>query len=94
MRLSRIAIMSVACFAVAVSAGFAQTAPPQPVSRGSAAAQPLNCADFTRNADGSWSPRRMVSMKGFTISPGVSFTEGVTINGIDLAKQLNSQCAH
>ena len=45
---------------------------------------------FVRNANGSWSPRQQVTIQGpngaVTLSPGVSFTRGVSFNGLDIAK--------
>lgn len=54
---------------------------------------PLTCADFQRNADGSWSPLHPVTINGVTMGgPGVQFREGVSFGGVDLAAALNKQC--
>lgn len=56
------------------------------------AQQPLSCADFVRNPNGSWSPVRPVTLNGVTMGPGVQFVPGVSFGGVDLASILNQQC--
>jgi hypothetical protein len=56
------------------------------------ASRPLTCADFRRNADGSWSPTHPIGLNGVSFGPGVSFNPGVSFGGIDLASALNQQC--
>ena len=59
---------------------------------GASAQQTLNCSDFKKNPDGSWSPVRPVTLNGVTMGPGVSFNPGVSFGGVDLASILNKQC--
>lgn len=40
---------------------------------------------FGRTADGSITPRVLLSIGGVTLSPGVSFRAGVSFSGVDLA---------
>jgi hypothetical protein len=54
----------------------------------------VNCADFTRNPDGSWSPVKPVQLGGITMGPGVRFTPGVLFGGVDLASALNQHCPY
>jgi hypothetical protein len=56
------------------------------------ASRPLTCADFQRNADGSWSPTYPIGLNGVSFGPGVSFNPGVSLGGVDLAAALNQQC--
>ena len=53
---------------------------------------PLTCADFQRNANGSWSPVHPVQIGGVTLGPGVAFGEGAIFAGVPLAKILNERC--
>lgn len=41
---------------------------------------------FSRNADGSCTPRGAVQIGGVTMGPGVSFTAGVSFSGVDIAQ--------
>jgi hypothetical protein len=52
----------------------------------------LTCADFVRNANGSWSPLVPVTIGGVTMGPGVAFTPGVMFSGVDLAALLEKNC--
>lgn len=40
---------------------------------------------FTRNSDGSISPRVGVHINGVSMGPGVAFGRGVSFGGVDLA---------
>ena len=40
---------------------------------------------FSQNRDGSITPRKMVSIGGVTMGPGVAFGAGVSFSGVDLA---------
>jgi hypothetical protein len=58
---------------------------------GSALARPdeLTCADFQHNPDGSWSPLKAMTITApngqIQAGPGVSFTAGLPIRGVDVA---------
>ena len=52
----------------------------------------LRCANFRHNPDGSWSPRRPVTIAGVTIGRRVSFGEAVSVSGVDLAATLDRRC--
>ncbi|WP_281701032.1 hypothetical protein [Acetobacter malorum] len=55
--------------------------------------RPARCSDFVHNPDGSWSPNKPVMIgQGISMGTGVSFTEGVTMAGINVASALNAQC--
>lgn len=43
---------------------------------------------FQVNADGSVSPKVVVSIKGVTMTSGVKFTSGVTFSGVDITKYI------
>jgi hypothetical protein len=66
----------------------AQTAPETPT---------LACADFQHNPDGSWSPRREVTIRYpngiVSLGPEISFPAGGSYMGLPLAQMLNRQCA-
>jgi hypothetical protein len=77
------------------------TTPPSPGVRDHptdpAAATPperprAKCADFRRQKDGAWTPRRPVVVGGVSLSPGVAFTPGVAFSGINLAAALDARC--
>lgn len=53
---------------------------------------PVRCADFRRQTDGAWTPRRPVVVGGVGLAPGVSFTPGVAFGGVDLAAVLDARC--
>jgi hypothetical protein len=38
---------------------------------------------FTKNPDGSLTPKRVISVGGVTFGPGVSFGQGVSFGGIN-----------
>jgi hypothetical protein len=48
---------------------------------------------FRRNANGSWTPLKTVTIGGITVGPGVAFTPGVAFSGLDLAALLNQLAA-
>lgn len=52
----------------------------------------IKCADYQRNQDGSWAPVHAVTINGTTLNPGVSFSEGQSFGGVNLAAQLNQHC--
>ena len=56
------------------------------------AGQALTCADFHRLANGSWTPRRPVAVGGVALTPGVSFSRGVSFGGVDVAAVLDASC--
>lgn len=60
-------------------------APPVP-------AQPLNCADFKQNPNGSWTLLHPVTVNGATVGAGSTLSVGAQINGVDVAAQLNKTC--
>jgi hypothetical protein len=65
---------------------------------GSAFAQPddLTCEDFQHNPDDSWTPRKTMTITApngeIQAGPGVSFTAGLPIMGIDVAATLDENC--
>lgn len=65
-----------------------QGSPALPAPQGGA----LTCADFHQNPNGSWSPNRPVSINGVAMGTGVSFTEGVSFGGANIAAALDKQC--
>jgi hypothetical protein len=51
------------------------------------------CADFSRMANGAWTPTGPVQINhSITMGPGMAFNEGVAFSGIDIAKWLNQNC--
>jgi hypothetical protein len=56
----------------------------------------LTCADFQHNADGSWTPLTSMTISApngqIQAGPGVSFTAGLPIMGIDVAAKLDENC--
>jgi hypothetical protein len=38
---------------------------------------------FTKNQDGSLTPKRVVNVNGITFGPGVAFGKGVNLGGVD-----------
>jgi hypothetical protein len=59
--------------------------------------QQLDCADFQRNPDGSWSPLRQMTIPNLnggrvSMGPSVTFKEGTKFVGVDLGSILNRQC--
>ena len=66
-------------------------------SAASAQSTGLNCQDFRKNNDGSWSPIRPVSIQlpsggNVVVGPGVTLRPGGQFMGFDLATVLNAQC--
>lgn len=64
-----------------------------------AQAAKLSCADFRRNADGSWTPVRRAVVVGprgaFSVEPGEVFyiqLQGTTNYGARIAETLNQRC--
>jgi len=60
-------------------------------------AQELDCADFHRNPDGSWSPSRQMTIPNLnggrvSMGPGVTFKAGEKFVGVDLGAVLDRQC--
>jgi hypothetical protein len=51
----------------------------------------LQC--FRRNGPGSWTAIKPFQIGGVSMSPGVSFTRGVVMNGVDMAAQLDQLAA-
>lgn len=47
----------------------------------------LQC--FRRNLDGSWSVIRPINIGGVAMGPGVSFTRGVSMGGMEVAAVLD-----
>ena len=56
----------------------------------------LNCADFERKPDGSWSPVRDTKVIGpngpYTVGPTENFRAGEYNQGVDVAYGLNRLC--
>ena len=56
----------------------------------------LNCIDFHRNPDGSWSTVRTVTITTrsgqVTLKPGISLRPGISFSDVDVAAQLDTQC--
>jgi len=56
--------------------------------------RPMTCADFTHNANGTWTPNVRVTLGGVSMGPGVTFSRGIQFGGVDLAAELDQQCSH
>jgi len=58
----------------------------------------LNCADFRRHEDGSWSPTHEVTIRYpnglVSLAAGVSFPAGGTYMGMPFARMLDEECQH
>ena len=84
---SRSALPALCAWALVASAAQAQ----QPTGQ-----MELNCSQFTRNPDGSWSvkqPLELFSDAGrVRISPGPPFKPGLSFGGLDIARMLEEQC--
>ncbi|SFK63996.1 hypothetical protein [Methylorubrum salsuginis] len=84
---SRSALLGLSALALVTSAAQAQ----QPTGQ-----TELNCAQFTRNPDGSWSvkqPLELFSDNGrVRIMPGPPFKPGMSFGGLDIARMLEEQC--
>ena len=78
--------------------GASGATPPPAVVGGPSAAllapagQALACTDFRRQPDGSWSPRRPVTIGGMTLTPAMSFSRGVSFGGVDVGAALDAHC--
>ena len=70
---------------------------------GSAIAQPpatasqgATCADFHKNADGSWTPNRALALRTergtISVGPNTSLRPGTAFNGVDFASALDQNC--
>jgi hypothetical protein len=44
---------------------------------------------FWRNADGSWTPSKVIAVAGVQMEPGVRFRRGHPVGGIDVAAFLD-----
>src|SRR5438309_1017509 len=57
----------------------------------------LDCADFHRNADGTWTATKDVTITSpngpATLASGTSFREGSYVMGVDVAFALKRECA-
>ena len=58
-----------------------------------AAQQQLNCADFHRNPDGSWSPTHTFTTNGVTLDPSWHFYPGYVYGNTNVVAVLNQRCA-
>ena len=56
------------------------------------AQQQPNCADFHRNADGSWSPTHTFSTSGVTLDPSWHFYPGYVYGTTNVVGMLNQRC--
>lgn len=91
MQLMNLAAKAAAVLAVMVLAAAAPTtAIAQPTSQGA------TCADFHRNADGSWTPNRPLALRTergtISLQPGTSLRAGTAFNGVDFASALDQNC--
>ncbi len=57
-----------------------------------AAKIPVECGAFKANANGSWTSTRRTKVGSVAMSAGGTFFPGVTLNGVDVAGQLDQQC--
>jgi hypothetical protein len=48
---------------------------------------------FRRDGDGSWSAIKPINIGGVGMGPGVSFTRGVSMGGIEVAAALDQLAA-
>jgi hypothetical protein len=53
---------------------------------------PLNCYDFEKISDGSWTPRHNVRVTSWVLTRGLTFRPGDTFNGVDLGGALDRNC--
>jgi hypothetical protein len=77
---------------LAVTAGVSLPASAQPAP--GQQASPLTCDDFIYRGQGAWSPAHPITLNGVTMGGGMTFTEGVSFGGANLAHALNTQCPH
>ena len=73
-------------------AGGASSSAASPNAAPAPAARTLDCSDFRRQPDGSWTPRRPVVVGGMTVTPAMSFSRGVSFGGVDAAATLDAHC--
>ena len=52
----------------------------------------IKCADFRKNADGTWTSRPTAKIGTNAFSNHTFDTQGVSIGGVDLATILNRKC--
>lgn len=72
---------------LAVLAAASVGAQPTPGTSG----KPVRCRDlFTRNADGSWTPKQPVTINGVSFGPAVSVRPGIAMGGVDVGKVCES----
>jgi hypothetical protein len=59
--------------------------------------QAAGCSDYQRNPNGTWSPKRPITISNgqqtAQIGPGAIIAPGGDYAGINLWEQLNAQCA-
>ena len=59
-------------------------------------AQELDCRDFQRVLNGSWTPIRQILVPGplgdVAVGPAYRFDPGIPFKGIDFATLLNAKC--
>jgi hypothetical protein len=48
---------------------------------------------FRRNGPGSWSCIKPITIGAVSMGPGVSFTRGVSMSGVNMAEQLDQLAA-
>jgi hypothetical protein len=53
---------------------------------------PVKCADFKKNADGSWTSGPIIKIGTNAFSNHTFDTHGVSVGGSDLATVLNRKC--
>jgi len=87
------AYVIVGCFTVITSANLACAQTKKPTATEDTLATKINCQDFQKNSDGTWtsSPNARIGKMGFS---NHTFGVGeVDIGGADLAAILNRKCA-
>lgn len=81
-------LLATACLAITMAAAMPAQAQSGPLK--------LNCADYQRNPDGSWTPVRQVTINypnGIVVlGTNVSFPAHGTYMGLELAPMLDQQC--
>lgn len=89
-------VSALSVFFLIPSGAMAQT--PAPGQQASVVAldpipHPAGCADFQSAGNGQWRPLVRININNMiTMGPGVSFGEGASFGGINIAGWLNNNC--
>jgi len=83
------------CITVCAASSLANLAAaqaPQPTAAERAAAAQINCEDFQKNSDGSWTSSPTATVGTVQIGSGTFGIRQINIGGVDLAVVLNQKC--